>query len=126
MSGSGFAQGPRGLPSLVHLRREKYQDSLMTQGTAVRGSVSASFAAGDVDREGALIASGPQNRDVTKAASPGTCTTTTTGPTESLATAPALLLAGDGEKSGEQFAVSGRFVRGNLTTCHGRPVELAA
>lgn len=41
--------GPGGVPSLVHLRREKYQDILMTQGVAVRGSVSASFAAGDVD-----------------------------------------------------------------------------
>ena len=41
--------GPSGVPSLVHLRREKYQDILMTQGAAVRGTVSASFAAGDVD-----------------------------------------------------------------------------
>lgn len=41
--------GPGGVPSLVHLRREKYQDILMTQGAAVRGTVSASFAAGDVD-----------------------------------------------------------------------------
>ncbi len=41
--------GPGGLPSLVHLRREKYQDLLMTQGLAVRGTVSASFAAGEVD-----------------------------------------------------------------------------
>lgn len=43
--------GPGGVPSLVHLRREKYQDILMTRGEAVRGSVSASFAAGDVDLE---------------------------------------------------------------------------
>lgn len=43
--------GPNGVPSLVHLRREKYQDILMTRGVAVRGSVSASFAAGDVDLE---------------------------------------------------------------------------
>lgn len=41
--------GPDGVPSLVHLRREKYQDILMTQGTAVRGTVSASFAAGEID-----------------------------------------------------------------------------
>lgn len=43
--------GPGGVPSLVHLRREKHQDILMTQGIAVRGSVSVSFAAGDVDLE---------------------------------------------------------------------------
>lgn len=43
--------GPNGLPLLVHLRRERHQDILMTQGTAVRGSVSASFAAGDADLE---------------------------------------------------------------------------
>ncbi|MGO2660484.1 VOC family protein [Mycetocola reblochoni] len=41
--------GPSGVPSLVHLRRERHQDILMTQGVAVRGSVSASFAAGNVD-----------------------------------------------------------------------------
>ncbi len=41
--------GPGGLPSLVHLRREKYQDIRMTQGRAVRGTVSASFAAAEVD-----------------------------------------------------------------------------
>ncbi|MFB2580937.1 VOC family protein [Herbiconiux sp. P15] len=41
--------GPGDVPSLVHLRREKYQDILVTQGAAMRGSVSASFAAGDVD-----------------------------------------------------------------------------
>ncbi|HCH46690.1 MAG TPA: glyoxalase [Glutamicibacter sp.] len=41
--------GPGGVPSLVHLRREKYQDILMTQGTAARGTVSASFAAGQID-----------------------------------------------------------------------------
>ena len=41
--------GPGGVPSLVHLRREKYQDILMTQGPAVRGTVSASFAAAGVD-----------------------------------------------------------------------------
>lgn len=40
--------GPDGAPSLVHLRREKYQDILMTPGAAVRGTVSVSFAAGDV------------------------------------------------------------------------------
>lgn len=43
--------GPNGLPLLVHLRRERHQDILMTQGTAVRGSVSTSFAAGDADLE---------------------------------------------------------------------------
>jgi predicted enzyme related to lactoylglutathione lyase len=43
ISGSG------GVPSLVHLRREKYQDILMTKGAPVRGTVSASFAAGDID-----------------------------------------------------------------------------
>ncbi len=41
--------GPGGEPALVHLRRERNQDILMTQGAAVRGSVSASFAAGKVD-----------------------------------------------------------------------------
>lgn len=41
--------GPGGVPSLVHLRREKYQDILMTQGPPERGTMSASFAAGDVD-----------------------------------------------------------------------------
>lgn len=41
--------GPDGLPLLVHLRREKYQDILMTEGTPERGTTSASFAAGDVD-----------------------------------------------------------------------------
>ena len=41
--------GPGGVPSLVHLRREKYQDILMTQGAAVHGTVFASFAAGEVD-----------------------------------------------------------------------------
>lgn len=41
--------GPGGQPSLVHLRREKYQDILMTRGAAVRGTVSASFAAGETD-----------------------------------------------------------------------------
>ena len=41
--------GPGGAPSLVHLRREKYQDILVTPGTAVSGSTTASFAAGDVD-----------------------------------------------------------------------------
>lgn len=41
--------GPGGVPSLVHLRRERYQDILMTQRPAVRGSTSVSFAAGDVD-----------------------------------------------------------------------------
>lgn len=41
--------GPGGVPSLLHLRREKYQDILMTQGAAVHGTVSASFAAGDID-----------------------------------------------------------------------------
>jgi predicted enzyme related to lactoylglutathione lyase len=44
--------GPGGAPSLVHLRRERYQDILMTQGVAVRGTVSASFAAGAVDLGG--------------------------------------------------------------------------
>lgn len=41
--------GPDGAPLLVHLRREKYQDILVTPGTAVPGSTTASFAAGDVD-----------------------------------------------------------------------------
>jgi len=41
--------GPGGAPSLVHLRREKYQDILVTPGTSVSGSTTASFAAGDVD-----------------------------------------------------------------------------
>lgn len=41
--------GPDGAPLLVHLRREKYQDILVTPGTAVSGSMTASFAAGDVD-----------------------------------------------------------------------------
>ncbi len=41
--------GPGDVPSLVHLRREKYQDILMTQGATVPGSISVSFAAGDVD-----------------------------------------------------------------------------
>ncbi|MFC6355949.1 VOC family protein [Luethyella okanaganae] len=41
--------GPDGAPSLVHLRREKYQDVLLTPGAAVPGSTSSSFAAGDVD-----------------------------------------------------------------------------
>jgi len=41
--------GPGGVRSLVHLRREKYQDILMTQGEATEGTMSASFAAGDVD-----------------------------------------------------------------------------
>ena len=44
--------GPGGIPSLVHLRREKYQDILMTQGAPARGTASASFAAGDVDLVG--------------------------------------------------------------------------
>lgn len=44
--------GPGGVPSLVHLRREKYQDVLMTQGAPARGTTSASFAAGDVDLAG--------------------------------------------------------------------------
>lgn len=41
--------GPGGVPALVHLRRERNQDILMTQGAVARGSVSASFAAGNVD-----------------------------------------------------------------------------
>ncbi|MGY1550702.1 VOC family protein [Microbacterium sp. A588] len=41
--------GPGGIPSLVHLRRQKYQDILMTQGAPGGGTTSASFAAGDVD-----------------------------------------------------------------------------
>ena len=41
--------GPGEVPSLVHLRREKYQDIHLTQRPAVRGSTSVSFAAGDVD-----------------------------------------------------------------------------
>lgn len=41
--------GPSRVPSLVHLRREKYQDILMTQGAPARGTTSVSFAAGDVD-----------------------------------------------------------------------------
>lgn len=41
--------GPDGAPALVHLRREKHQDILVTPGTATVGSTSASFAAGNVD-----------------------------------------------------------------------------
>lgn len=41
--------GADGAPSLVHLRREKYQDILVTPGASVSGSTTASFAAGDVD-----------------------------------------------------------------------------
>lgn len=41
--------GPGGIPALVHMRREKYQDVLMTQGAPARGTASASFAAGNVD-----------------------------------------------------------------------------
>lgn len=41
--------GPDGAAILVHLRREKYQDVLVTPGTSVAGSTSASFAAGDVE-----------------------------------------------------------------------------
>lgn len=41
--------GPNGVPSLVHLRRQKYQDILVTPGTSVSGTTTASFAAGDVD-----------------------------------------------------------------------------
>ncbi|MBU4215131.1 MAG: VOC family protein [Actinobacteria bacterium] len=41
--------GPGGLPALVHLRRERFQDILMTRGAAVRGTVSVSFAAGETD-----------------------------------------------------------------------------
>lgn len=41
--------GPGDVPSLVHLRREKYQDILMTQGPAERGTTTASFAAGAID-----------------------------------------------------------------------------
>lgn len=41
--------GPDGAPFLVHLRREKYQDVLVTPGTATPGSTSVSFAAGDVE-----------------------------------------------------------------------------
>lgn len=41
--------GPDGVPALVHLRREKYQDILITQGTPAPGSVSTSFAAAGVD-----------------------------------------------------------------------------
>ncbi|WP_165168345.1 hypothetical protein [Rothia uropygialis] len=46
-----YHPGPGGVPSLVHLRREKYQDILMAQGAAAHGSVSASFTAGDVNLE---------------------------------------------------------------------------
>ncbi len=41
--------GPEGETALVHLRREKYQDILMTHGEPIAGTVTASFAAGDVD-----------------------------------------------------------------------------
>lgn len=54
---------PGGTPSLIHLRREKYQDILMAQGEAPHGSVSTSFAAGDVDLEdvaGRLRSSGAE------------------------------------------------------------------
>lgn len=40
---------PGGAPVLVHLRRERNQDILMTRGVASRGSVAMSFAAGNVD-----------------------------------------------------------------------------
>lgn len=36
--------GPSSIPSLVHLRCEKDQDILMTQGALVRGTMSATFA----------------------------------------------------------------------------------
>ncbi len=41
--------GPHGAPALLHLRRQKYQDILVTPGAAVPGTTSASFAAGDVE-----------------------------------------------------------------------------
>lgn len=41
--------GPDGAPSLMHLRREKHQDILVVPGASVSGSMTASFAAGDVD-----------------------------------------------------------------------------
>lgn len=41
--------GPDGSPALVHLRRETYQDILMTHGEATAGTASASFAAGATD-----------------------------------------------------------------------------
>lgn len=43
--------GPTGAPVLVHLRREKYQDILLTQGEPAPGTASVSFAAGNVDLE---------------------------------------------------------------------------
>jgi len=48
--------GPGGVPLLVHLRRMKYQDLLVTQGEPAAGSVSVSFAAGDADLDAVAIA----------------------------------------------------------------------
>lgn len=42
---------PEGETALVHLRREKYQDILMTPGVPHSGTTTASFAAGGADLE---------------------------------------------------------------------------
>ncbi|KRE28573.1 glyoxalase/bleomycin resistance/extradiol dioxygenase family protein [Agromyces sp. Soil535] len=47
--------GPGGVPQLVHLRRMKYQDLLVTQGEPAAGSVSVSFAAGDADLDAVAV-----------------------------------------------------------------------
>lgn len=41
--------GPDGAPALVHLRRERHQDLLLTPGTPAPGTATTSFAAGGVD-----------------------------------------------------------------------------
>lgn len=41
--------GPDGAPALVHLRRERHQDLLLTPGTPAPGPATTSFAAGGVD-----------------------------------------------------------------------------
>ncbi|MEU3353293.1 hypothetical protein [Streptomyces sp. NPDC037389] len=43
--------GPDGSTALVHLRRMRYQDILLTPGEPVRGSTTVSFAAGGQDLE---------------------------------------------------------------------------
>ncbi|MHA7957576.1 VOC family protein [Streptomyces sp. L500] len=43
--------GPEGATALVHLRRMKYQDILLTPGEPVPGSTTVSFAAGGQDLE---------------------------------------------------------------------------
>lgn len=53
--------GPDGSPVLVHLRRMKYQDLLLTSGEPHRGSTAVSFAAGGQD----LVALGAALRAAT-------------------------------------------------------------